>query len=484
MRRFLFLAHRYMGIFCSLILLLWTLSGIVMMYKPYPRLTPQQTAGWLPSIDLTACCRVSGAEMADGRFTDLYLEMQGEHPILRVLTLSGQTHIYDLAVNRWLSHYSAETARQILGDSAFPLVATDNAQLGYQQVDYDQWTVPGTYNRHRPLHKFTFPDQQGTQLYLSSRTGEIVQYTTSDSRLWGVLGAVIHWTYPTLLRKHLDAWSQVVIWLSVIGTLLTLSGLYVGLKRLRRYRNGRLSPYRGWFWLHHMSGLIFGLLMLTWVVSGLLSMRPAGLFRGDSGVAEKVNLRGGDIAWQQVPELLAALGRSPLPEESVRLHWYLNGAEVNLLLTQSDGSRRRLDPATLQPNRLTTDVMAGLAKQMLADGSIASQQLLQQEDAYYYQHKKARELPVYRVIDGAGSHYYLSVLSGRLLQKIDQERQWFRWLFNGLHSGDFTPLFRQRPFWDSFMLVLLTGVSLLAASGSLIGYRYLVAQRRRRRQLS
>ena len=49
----------------------------------------------------------------------------------------------------------------------------------------DQWTVSGEFNNLRPLLKYTWPD--GEQVYVSTVTGQVVQYTTqgiADGRLF------------------------------------------------------------------------------------------------------------------------------------------------------------------------------------------------------------------------------------------------------------------------------------------------------------
>ena len=42
-------------------------------------------------------------------------------------------------------------------------------------------------------------------------------------------------------------WTRTVIWTSILGTFLTLVGLYLGIAQWGRGKDGRLSPYRGWF---------------------------------------------------------------------------------------------------------------------------------------------------------------------------------------------------------------------------------------------
>jgi hypothetical protein len=84
--------------------------------------------------------------------------------------------------------------------------------------------------RHAPLYKASFADERGTVLYVSGLTGEVVQDTHRSERFWNWLGAVPHWLYFTVLRQDGALWSQVVIWTSLLGTFLTLTGIYVGIR--------------------------------------------------------------------------------------------------------------------------------------------------------------------------------------------------------------------------------------------------------------
>ena len=65
-------------------------------------------------------------------------------------------------------------------------------------LDADQWTVQGPLRTLRPLWKFSWPN--GEQAYVAQTSGEVVQYTTSGSRLGAYLGPIPHWLYFTPLR--------------------------------------------------------------------------------------------------------------------------------------------------------------------------------------------------------------------------------------------------------------------------------------------
>ncbi len=94
-------------------------------------------------------------------------------------------------------------------------------------------------------------------------------------------------------------------------------------------------------------------------------------------------------------------------------------------------------------------------------------------DSYYYSHHDEKSFPVYRIQYEDGERVYLDRVSGQLAFAADSNRQLSRWLFLGLHRGDFFGLLRQRPIWDLMMLVLLLGVTLSALTGTWMGFKRL-----------
>src|SRR5581483_8099912 len=139
-----------------------------------------------------------------------------------------------------------------------------------QSVDaIDQWTVQGPLRNLRPLWKFSWPD--GQQVYVAQPTGEVVQYTTTASRIGAYLGPIPHWLYFTPLRQRQLAWTRVVVWSSGIATVAAAIGLVIALwvsLPLKRI------PYRGQKRWHTIFGLMFGVSVMTWAFSGMLSMEP------------------------------------------------------------------------------------------------------------------------------------------------------------------------------------------------------------------
>jgi hypothetical protein len=138
----------------------------------------------------------------------------------------------------------------------------------------DQWTVGGAYDPDRPLYRAEIDDEAGTELYVAASTGDVVLITTRTERAANYAGSVLHWIYPTVLRRHRQAWSALMWWLSLLATLGAGLGVIVGLVRL-----GKCAPaWRGVRRWHHRLGLILAPFVLAWIFSGFLSMDDGRLF--------------------------------------------------------------------------------------------------------------------------------------------------------------------------------------------------------------
>ena len=144
-----------------------------------------------------------------------------------------------------------------------------------EQIDYDQWTVAGDFDSDRPLKRIALHDAAGTEVYISSGSGHVVLVTTRHERLANYAGSIAHWLYPSELRHHRHAWSALMWWLSLLGTVGATLGVVLGLVRLAT------GPgYHGLQRWHHILGLAVAPFVLSWTFSGFLSMND-GLF-GDA----------------------------------------------------------------------------------------------------------------------------------------------------------------------------------------------------------
>ena len=473
MVRLLFLLHRYLGIAVGFVMLVWTVSGIIMMYQEYPELDPWEQRSLLGEIDTSACCELPAARMAIGEtFREVRVEMLGESPVLRLLNSRGESSTYYLDSGVKLIDIDREAAQLLADEFVARRYPGQIASLD-AQIFNDQWTVYGAYNPYRPLFRYQLNDKLGTEFYISSKSGEIVQLTTARERLWGYLGAVIHWLYPTVLRQHTAVWAQVVIWLTILGIFLTTIGLYIGVRQYRARSNGKRSPYRGMALFHHYGGLVFGILTLTWVTSGLFSMNPWGALEGEGAGPESARLRGGELSWGDIAASILQIEQSESSIDVLQYRIVPMAEKAQLIAYSADNNGVRIDLDSRQAQPFGETELRRLATRLQPGIPIRSQSLLGESDTYYYQHHARMEFPVYRVIfaDDEARHYYLSPVSGEILKKVDAEIRWYRWVFYGLHRGDFTALLRSRPLWDIFMVLFLLGVTVVCATGTIMAYR-------------
>jgi uncharacterized iron-regulated membrane protein len=456
--RVLLIAHRYMAVAVGLLMALWCLSGFVMLYQEFPDFTRAERVKSLEPLDVGACCNVDFLPADDTPAGSFRIEMLLGRPVLRQEGVAP----FDLATGAPLP----DLARSALLDVARGYASrrgTGGEPVWQSEIVLDQWTVL-TARLNRPAHHIALQDAAGTELYVSSASGEIFQETTRRERILSWFGAIPHWLYPTALRRNGPLWSKIVIWTSVIGTFLTITGLYVGISRLRRRSDGKLdSPFRGWWYWHHIAGLSFGVLALTWVFSGLLTMNPWGLLLGSEVGGQVRQQIAGSFTTGELRQFLRALPTQLAAGEFTQLRAQPFGGRLHVMALRADGSSLRLDAAA-KPAPLTEQEVRAVAGKL--GPGLRSLTLLTQGDAYYYGHKDPVELPVYRALldDAQATRVYISPTSGSH-RTIDRDGRQARWWQRGLHGLDFDGL-RWRPLWDVVTLLLLAGVTAVCVTGS------------------
>jgi uncharacterized iron-regulated membrane protein len=471
LKRWLFIVHRWLGIVSCLLFAMWFLSGLVMIYVPFPALEQSERLAGLPKIDwrlvrtsLAAPLR-TGALDAPPRI--LLLEMRGALPIWRA-SLSGNEERDFLALDG--APLSPPTERQ----------ARDIAErfgrrpiVDVMRVERDQWTVAGGFDRHRPLWKAELAGSDGRILYVSGKTGAVVLDTDARERFWNWLGSVPHWLYPTVLRQNNTVWRQVVMWVSGPCIVAGVTGFWIGILRTRfgrrRYKSGRMSPYRGWMAWHHWTGLVGGVFLIAWIFSGWLSVDPFRLF-ASGGVDPAAKAAYERVDWPGTPDY-SRLARIAEGAKQVELAWV--GGRPLLELRWPERTLV-LDERTLQPFR------PRIAPSVLVPGSrITAIERLTAPDVYWYDVGKLPRLPVLRVRfdDPAQTWVYLDPASGRLLGDIDARGRLYRWLFDLLHKWDLNQLTLNRPAWDVLLWVLSILGLITSISGIWIGWKRLVRTR-------
>src|SRR4249920_2407700 len=94
--RWLVVTHRYLGVTLGGLMLLWCLSGMVMLFVPYPSVSQDERLARLPRIDWSHCCVLEGAAPPDARVAAASIEQLAGAPVLRLRLAGGERRVVDL----------------------------------------------------------------------------------------------------------------------------------------------------------------------------------------------------------------------------------------------------------------------------------------------------------------------------------------------------------------------------------------------------
>ena len=415
--RALHLFHRWSGIALGALVLAWFVSGLIMVFVARPRWSEQERLAALPPLPSASAAHAAATWQPPWEVwralkradlpESVRLHQIGERSVYRFQTRDHAWLTVDAANGRLLTeddfteaeavHRAIEAKTGIhAGANAGALPGPNAVSAGSEAasvvlVERDQWTVTTRFDPLRPFYRVELNDAEGHTFYVSQRTGEIVLDMTRAERLWNWFGTTVHWIYITPLRAAPQVWRQVVIWLTFAALLMSLSGLWLGIQRLRirqPYPGGRFSPYRdGWKLWHHWLGLIGSVFLIAWLFSGWISMAPLGLLRGGQlSIEERQWMTGGALD----AELLQHAAPRELPADVREIRW-LRFAGQPLVLLQGVETSRLVALDTDKPPfaALSLEEIARRAAGLLPDARIHTAEWLEKPDSEYYPRRAA-----------------------------------------------------------------------------------------------
>jgi len=488
-RKALILAHRYLGIAIGLLVAMWFVTGIAMMYVGgMPRLMPELRLERLPALDLarvqlTPADAAERADLGEAPERTVLLSVMGR-PAYRFGFEGGESVTLFADTGELMDELTVAQSRTAA--SRFARLPEDRVHLVATVTRPDQWTL--LQGRQMPLHKFRVDDEEGTELYVQPLTGEVTVLTTRRARAFAWISTIPHWLYFSALRTDQALWYRVVVWTSELACVLALLGLVLAVTQFRRTRPLRLAsaiPYSGWMRWHYITGAVFGVFTLTFAFSGLLSMEPFAWTNAEGLYVGRDVFTGGPVELSRFARMEPAAwdrlmgGRAIKEVELARIQdvpYYVvrRGAAVET----ADGDRERLHQpynvtGRAEPDRLlvaaetleirtqpfSVESLLARLKSALPDVPIVESQLLPEYDSYYYSRGRQTPLPVLRVkfADPAETWVYVDPDTSQPLATIHRLNRVERWLYNGLHSLDFSFWYDSRPVWDIGMIVLCLG---------------------------
>lgn len=476
-RTFIFSSHRIIGTIVSLFFLMWFISGLVLLYYPFPNVSSAEKyknmdvlPDSLPDIE-SVLDQVPGAEKKIRGLQVEYLQEQ------TLFTVKTKDSLYAVCGN------SLQKVKPVTG-TTITEVAKKWVDAPIARIDTlherDIWIMYSRYLEEMPIYKFYFDDKDKHELYISARSAEVQQFTNKEQRFWAWVGSIPHKFYIPVLRKNTEAW---VLSLTIGGTvalITALLGMYIGIYTLyTRYKAKRKleSPYkRSWYKWHHTAGLIFGISLITFAFSGAMSLQriPQWVIKthGDYRISDS-KLRG-----KRLPIDHYLLDYRILKEkypEIKRIEWsYFRDIPVYTII---DGDAEKCIDASSTEFRELYLPEAEIEK---AITSVHGKEypytisLIDEYEEYYMSRKEQLPLPVYKVevSNEDKSRYYIDPKTGSF-KYLNKTRMVKKWVFSGLHYLNIKWLIDRPMLWTIAIWTLCLGGIIVSGSGVWLSVRYL-----------
>lgn len=345
--RFIYQCHKWFGLPLALMFIMWYCSGIVMLYHDFPRLLPSnrpvQTVDrgelerlWAELPDTLRSCRItfSGDRLQIATDNDTY---GAYHPDIQSL---------------WKIAKSYGTTVQRIDTL----------------TDIDKWIPFNQLMVHLPVYKVVGDDDSFT--YVSSQTGEVVQRNTLSGRRWAWIGALPHYVYVTPIRRDVDLWRKVVIWMSGLSTISVIMGIVIAVRFLIKRRKLKIFKKRSWQW-HYSWSLFFGLFMLAFIFSGMMSLAdiPDWIMRNRE-LAERPSM---------------AVAKADIDLEKLSHKFGVASLSVNpqMMWTVNSGDDRKIYPASLHGSlNFSSEFMVPVIERQT--GEKVTEVSPVREDAFYH----------------------------------------------------------------------------------------------------
>lgn len=448
--------HKWTGIIIAAFFAMWFISGIILLYHKYPRVTEEDRyrhmeslkAETLPDLHnipgLADTTRVKNLSVCRERGKNVWtisgISSRKENP------MDVRPVIADRFVFADSTLYPLDKISATGIDSIACVWANSDAIAKVDTLTRrGQWILYERYDRNLPILKYSFDNPEKTEIFISQDTGEVVQASTRSERVWSWFGAIPHKFYFPFLRTDVERWKTALLIGGLFCLVAALSGMYIGIYYLFRNKQKQhkfSSPFKKKMWrYHHIVGLIFGIFLIAWGISGSLAMQrvPKWLvnYEGDYFVsASKM--------W----------GKKALPLEKYRLDYrnvFRNYPDIKSISWEHfgnhpaylivSGDKEIYIDATkagvVKPLELSKEEIERAVTRYFGDDVKYTISLQEDYDEYYLSRKGGYPLPVWRIeVDNAdGTRMYVSPYDG-YVKYLNDNRMAKKWLFSATHYLD------------------------------------------------
>lgn len=421
--------HKLLGVLLCGLFFLWFATGIVMIYHGFPRASADKQ---LELMQPLVTADLPAADELPGILADLK--------------------------DRTISALTFEPVEDTLGATLRSWCTAPVARIDTLNK-LDQWIPFGRNREELPIYKYHFDDPERHQLYLGSKTGRVLQFTSHKERVWAWVGAIPHWVYFTKLRQEQQLWLNSVKWAAGIGCIMIILGF------------------------------VFGIFAITFAFSGMMSLADMPEFLKKAPKTERRGPGGPPPGGRpgfpgQGPGL--ALDRYTLDYRNAlaaypgtkTLAWSDFKGHPYYTLTMAPKERVFIDAAAneVKPFVITEEMVRRDMERQYCDSIPYTIELIDKFDNDYHTRKvKETSLPVYRVIVDDYMHtrwyYNPATLESR---RIDDDTRTRNWLYHKLHTLDFKFLTDHPVLWNIVMYALMLGGTVLSVTGVVLSVKWIV----------
>ncbi|MDE6668904.1 MAG: PepSY domain-containing protein [Muribaculaceae bacterium] len=429
----LYSCHKWFGIPLALMFIAWYVSGAVMLYHPFPHLTPATT----PVAEADASQLIELWQEVPDTFSDCRMSFSGRHLLIK-------------ADRKLIGGYTPTLDDLQIIESSFGTEIEKVDTLS----DIDKWIPFNRLMKHLPIYRITGIDKSYT--YVSSQTGEVLQHNTLSGRRWAWIGALPHYVYITPLRRDSELWHNTVIWMSGLCTVSVIFGLIIAVRFLLRTRRLRIFPRKSWRW-HYSWGLFFGLSMLAFIFSGMMSLAkiPDWIMKSRPLPHPSAMIAKSDVDLSLLPETFGVVTISANPLPAVKV----TSGEDKYLLPVNYRT-----PLDFSPGNMGKVIAWQTGESVMSVKSINNGVFYGQHDCPGYE-AETENYTVYWNVEG----FY---------RVMDRKAKAQAICYRVLHTMNIPGINRVKWLHDLFLWILLLGGMVIVATGTVLSVKSLCCRKK------
>ncbi|MBN2166906.1 MAG: PepSY domain-containing protein [Marinilabiliaceae bacterium] len=476
MKKLLIQIHKTTGSLLSLLFLIWCFTGIILLFKGFPHSNRHdrfEKLEYLNEIDFANL-----PYFDDTNSGNIELEKYQGKLVYRKANGRKEQAVYDAHTLQPINNFTkAQAIYEAEKYVNAKVLKTDSIN------SIDSWIPWGYYKPLLPFYKCNMDDDKCSVIYISSKTGTVIQHTTRYSRWMARLGAIPHLMYFPQIKQNAKLWKNTILILGIIGILVTISGIIVAFFRFKRDRkrkiiNITIYKKRSYKW-HHIFGLFTGLFLFTFLLSGIfyatgvpswISAKPAGkspLSIWNQQITTNLNIHPKRI-WQLIPEkkgLRKIAWSSSMGQPTIEVYYNDYNVSENYFIKND----------TLIRLSTTEKEIKSYAIEKLGSANFT----ITIQDKYDRYYKSSgmyfHSLPAYKISfdNKFNTVLYIDTQSGKAVEYLHNNKKAEQWLTRGLHKLNFSIFHNIEWLRKTILIILCLGGLVVSVTGIILSWKWL-----------